>query len=74
MLKEVKKILETQKNLEKEQVNYKSFVKEKSSLKATIEDLTNVVYKFTQGKKSFDLMLGKQKWVFDKERRHKPFF
>lgn len=74
MLKEVKKILETQKNLEKEQVNYKSFVKEKSSLKATIEDLTNVVYKFTQGKKSFDLMLGEQKWVFDKERRHKPFF
>ena len=43
-------------------------------LKEKFNDLTKIVYKFTNRKKNFDLMLGIQKCVFDKGGiRNKPF-
>ena len=36
------------------------------SLNDKISDLTNIVHKFTNGKKNFDLMLSGQKCIFDK--------
>lgn len=35
-------------------------IKENSSLKEKMVNLAKFVYKFTQGKKSFDLMFGEQ--------------
>ena len=35
-------------------------------LNEKVNDLTKIVHNFTNGKKKFDLMLGKQKCVFDK--------
>ena len=43
-------------------------------LNEKLNDLTKIVHNFTNGKKKFDLMLGKQKCVFDKGgTRYKPF-
>lgn len=67
----MKRILETQKDFKKENVDYDS---EHSSLKENDEDLIKIVHKFTQGKKNFDLMPGNQKCAFDKGRiRYKSF-
>lgn len=41
------------------------FIKDISSSKEKIVDLIKIVYKFTQSMKNVDLMLGKQKCVFD---------
>lgn len=51
---------------QKENFDYELLIKENSPLKEKIEDLTNIIYKFTQGKKNFDFILGDQKYVFDK--------
>ena len=40
--------------------------KKNTSLNNKIFDLTNIVHTFTNGKKNFDIMLGRQKCVFDK--------
>ena len=43
-------------------------------LNEKVNDLTKIVHNFTNGKKNFDLMLGKQKCVFDKGGiGYKPF-
>lgn len=60
------KLSETQNYFEKEKVNYDSLIKDNSSLQENILDLTQIVYKFTKGKKNFDLILGEQKCIFDK--------
>ena len=50
------------------------FKNENTSLNTKILDLTEIVHKFTNGKKNFDLMLGGQKCVFDKGGiGYKPF-
>ena len=46
--------------------NCDTLSKENTSLNDKILDLTEVVHKFTIGKKNFDMMLGGQKCVFDK--------
>ena len=44
------------------------------SLNVKILDLTEIVHKFTNGKKNFNLMLGGQKCIFDKGGiGYKPF-
>lgn len=62
MKDEIKKILEKQKR----NFDYVLLVMENISLKEKVEDLTKIIYKFTEGKKNFDLILGNQKFVFDK--------
>ena len=41
-------------------------VKENASLKKKVDDLTNIVHKFTLGKKTFDMMLDEKRCVFNK--------
>ena len=40
---------------------------ENASLNEIVLDLSKIVYKFTNGKKYFKMMLGRQKGIFDKE-------
>ena len=40
--------------------------KENTSLNDKVLDLTKIVHKITNGKKNFDMILGGQKYVFDK--------
>ena len=47
---------------------------ENGLLNEKVSDLTKIVHNFTNGKKNFDLMLGRQKYVFDKGGvGYKPF-
>ena len=51
-----------------------SLKSENASLNEKTLDLTNIVHKFTNGKKNFDLMLDGQKCIFDKGGiGYKPF-
>ena len=63
-----KELESTKKGKEKIQMctNCSNLDTENKSLKEKVLDLTNIVHNFTNGKKNFDLMLGKQKCVFDK--------
>lgn len=61
-------------DFEKEKVNCNSLIKDNSSLKEKILDLTKIVNKFTQGKKNFDRIISKHKCIFDKGGiEYKPF-
>ena len=44
-----------------------ALAKENILLKEKVEDLTKTVYKFTLGKKNFDMLISKQRYVFDKQ-------
>ena len=50
--------------IEKENENLRN---ENISLKERVDDLTKVVYKFTLGKKTFDMMISEQRCVFNKQ-------
>ena len=43
-----------------------SLKKENASLNAKVFYLTKIIHKFINGKKNFDIMLGGQKYIFDK--------
>ena len=45
---------------------FKLLKNENASLIEKDLDLTKIVYKFTNGKKFFEIMLGRQKCIFDK--------
>ena len=44
-----------------------SLTNENISLKERVDDLTKVVHKFTLGKKNFDMIISKQRCVFNKQ-------